>query len=88
MLKHENYLCSKLQIPAISSKNVKLLTKKFYQITTYISDFKLSGFELDLLSLKQDTDCKINIAVKSSSRQPKNPVFQMLPAPAFHPPAI
>lgn len=76
MLKHENYLWSKLLIPAISSKNAKLPTKKFDQITTYISDFKLTGFGLDLLSLKQGRDGKNKIAVKSSSRQPKTPVSQ------------
>lgn len=76
MLKHENYLWSKLLIPAISSKNAKLPTKKFDQITTYISDFELSGFGLDLLSLKQGRDGKNKIAVKSSSRQPKTPVSQ------------
>lgn len=76
MLKHENYLWSKLLIPAISSKNAKLPTKKFDQITTYISDFKLTGFGLDLLSLKQGRDGKNKISLKSSSRQPKTPVSQ------------
>lgn len=67
MLKYLNYSCSKLYIPAISGKNVKLLTKKFYPITLYISDFRLIGFGFDFISLKQEANGKENISAMSPS---------------------
>jgi len=73
MLKYLNYLCSKLYIPALSGKNVKLLTKRFNQIPSYISDFRLTGFALDFISYCKENIIDMSFLTLYTVRQPSLP---------------